>query len=142
MSDTYKLMCCCSICQPFDYKENALNRFCLHLLDDLQRDYQKMPETNQRERYNKSIKHNQEIQSSQLVFAQINSNFLNWSPFYSFSPFSPSLLRDIYRLNAIFGSFLVFGARADLLYLGGVPDPGVPQSGPVSISVCPFHIAH
>ena len=35
MRGAYKLMCCCAIIQSFDYKQNALNRFCLHLLNDL-----------------------------------------------------------------------------------------------------------
>ena len=56
MTGAYKLMCYCAICQSFDYKQNALNRFCLHLLNDLQSDCEDIPVTsNQRERYEQSF---------------------------------------------------------------------------------------
>ena len=54
MSGAYKIMCCCAICQSFDYKQNALNRFRMHLLNDLRSECEDMPVTNQQERYEKS----------------------------------------------------------------------------------------
>ena len=55
MSGAYKIMCCCAICQSFDYKQNALNRFRMHLLNDLRSECEDMPVTNQQERYEKSL---------------------------------------------------------------------------------------
>ena len=55
MTGAYKLMCCCAICQSFDYKHNALNRFRLHLLNDMKSECEDMPVKNRQETYKKSL---------------------------------------------------------------------------------------
>ena len=55
MTGMYKLMCCCAICQGFDYQHNALNRFRLHLLKDLETEYEDMPDATPKQKAKKHL---------------------------------------------------------------------------------------
>ena len=55
MTGQYKLMCCCAICQGFDYKHSALNRFRLHLLKDLESEYKDLPSFTRSEKLKKDL---------------------------------------------------------------------------------------
>ena len=55
ISSRYKLMCCCSVCSSFDYMHLALNRFQLHLLDNLENNYEEIPKETTQEKQSKIL---------------------------------------------------------------------------------------
>ena len=55
MSNHYKTVCCCEICQGFNYLQSALNSFCVQLLAAMVKELQRMPDKTARQRNSQSI---------------------------------------------------------------------------------------